>query len=272
MGLGIKIPKSALTAGREKFASGDENENIELEPGKYMFQVAKIRAVDTKNGSQLVFDLNLVGEDKKGKVGVFYALTEDRIVYLFRVLALLGYDVSELDDSMLDEIAADIEANKPVVRVKVSKKDEFINYRIEKLVEDISFLGGSEEKESAVDTSAGKVTAGRSETVVKPAAAVVKPAATQVAKAPLKAAPKPAPAPAAPPTDEEAGIEEEVIPDEEAVVEEDATELKIGLKCKANLNAGVIDVEILDIHEAEGKVTAKGTDGRKYKFSIEKLM
>ncbi len=282
MGLGIKIPKSALTAGREKFAKGDDNDNVELDPGKYIFQTSKVRGVDTKTGAQIVVDFQLLGEEKKGKIGIFYSLAEDRIVYLFRFLALLGYDVAELDDAMLEEIVQDIETTKPVVRIKVSKKDDFTNYRVEKLIVDPSAVVDSTETESAVDENAGSVTAGRdveqvkpAVTAPKPAPVAAKPAANITAKPAAKAAPKPAPAPVpAPPTDEEAGLDEEVVLDDEppAPVVEEETVLAVGLKCKANLTAGVMDVEILELHDAEGMVTARGSDGRKRKFSIEKLM
>lgn len=250
MSLGIKIPKDALNKGREAFKKGDDYNNVELEPGRYLAQVQKGRGVDTKNGPNIVFDLKIVGESDKagGKIGIFFSLNEDRAVWLFRALSTFGYEIpDEVNEAFLEEVLADIEATKPVVRIKASRNGDNINYRIEKLVTDVTVNEGG--SESAVDTDAGAVTAGRDKEVVKPAATAAKPLPP-------------------PPVEETAPAEEAV----EEAVEEENVELTVGSKVKANIKGAVVEFTITVLHEAEQKVTGRSAaDGKLYKVGLDKL-
>ncbi len=134
-GLGIKIPKGAFKKGQESYKSGDPD-NVELEPGRYTAIVTGGRGVETKNGPQIVLDIKV--PEAGGKVGQFYSLEEDRIRWLFKDLSKLGYEVDTMDEAMLAEILADIKKNKPVVRLSAKQAGEYVNVRIDKLLEDLT--------------------------------------------------------------------------------------------------------------------------------------
>ena len=143
MGLGIKIPKNAFAKGREKFKEGDDFNNVELEPGVYVAAVVDGRGVDSKNGPQIVFDCKVGGECDEsirgGRTSLWFSFEENRVAFLFRFLALLGYDVDDLDEKMLEEIIADVKENKPVIRLKASQSGDYVNVRATKRLEDMSF-------------------------------------------------------------------------------------------------------------------------------------
>jgi hypothetical protein len=278
MALGIKIPKGAFAAGKQKLADGDDFNNVELEPGRYTCILKKGRAVSTANGPQIVFDMEVAGEaDKKGgSISVFFSLNEDRIVWLFRLLALLGYDVDNLDEAMLEEILNDIATNTPVVRVTASQKGDFINYRIDKLMSELTAAdarGGAEagETENAADEGAAGGKAG-----IKPGAhakAKAKPAPAEEtvddqAEEPPKAKPglkKKAPEPEPEP---EPAAEEEVV--EDAADGESEVELKVGMQVTATLKGVKQKVKVTAI-EDDNKVVVETKDKKKFRTSIENL-
>lgn len=134
-GLGIKVPKGAFKKGQESYKQGDPD-NIELDPGRYTAIVIGGRGVETKNGPQIVLDIKV--PEAGGKVGLFYSLEEERIRWLFKDLAKLGYDVDSLDETMLTEILGDLKKNKPVVRISAKQAGEYVNTRIDKLLEDLT--------------------------------------------------------------------------------------------------------------------------------------
>src|SRR6185369_9369905 len=196
MGLGIKIPKGVFAASKEKLA--EFGDNVELPPARYTCILVKGRAVSTDKGPQIVFDLKVAGDSEYAgkKFAIFFALTEDRVVYLFRALTLLGYDVDNLDEAVLEEILNDIASNTPVVRVTSKHTGEYTNYRIDKLLEELSAAdaeGGTNgvETENAADTQAAGGKAGiKSDAHAKagkaaPAAKEADPPAAK-AKTPLK--------------------------------------------------------------------------------------
>jgi hypothetical protein len=296
MALGIKIHKDVFAAGRERFAAGgDEFGNVTLEPGFYVCQLVGGRAVDTQKGPAIVFDLIVTGETDKtgGKIGVFYTLDPEKITYLFRTLALLGYDVTDLDEKMLEEIIEHIKTNKPVVRVKATRRDDMTFYRIDKHLTDVTI--NSEGTENAADADA---LGGKAGIVEKsPTPPPVPPKQVQVTpapKAPVKPSQTSASAKAPPPTVKAAvatavPVKTEPAPtatdDEEVVIEEgDAPApkaLAIGMVVKAMLNDGEHEITITGLHPGEldkdgnpvDKLTGKSSkDGKARKFPISKLI
>jgi len=162
-GVGIKIPRNALAAGRKAYQDDPNgSENLELPPGSYIGAIVDARGVDTKNGPQLVLDVKIGGEDCDseylgGKVGIWFSFDEERVVHLFRLFSKLGYEVEDLDDDLLKEITSDIKANKPVVSVRANSKG-FCNiksYLEDESYEDLGFSDGkkSKKKKSKKDDS-----------------------------------------------------------------------------------------------------------------------
>jgi hypothetical protein len=264
--LNVKINKAALATAKEQHANGDDFSNITLEPGRYNGWVKALRAVDTKNGKQIVIDIQVpeANDGRGGKIALFYSLEEDRLVWLLRVLTTLGYDVEAFDGDMLDEIAEDLEKNNPVVRIKASVKGDNTNYRVEQLLEgqtkaDIST---NSESEDAKDSTNAKGAKGMSDSA--PAGA------KKASKAKAKTEPEPEP------EVEEESVEEETV-EEEAVEEpepsSDEVEIKVGSKCKATIQGVVVPVTIEAIDEDAGKVKARnGKDKKLYSISVEKLI
>jgi hypothetical protein len=259
--LNLKLNKTVLAKGKEAFANGDDFNNAELEPGRYNGWVKSMRSITTTSGQQLVIDVEVpeANEGKGGKVGLFYSLdNEERIVWLYRVLATLGYDVTDgITSDLLEEIASDLAANNPVVRIKARRGGEYINYSIEKLMEgqtkdDIST--GGDTGGSAADETNADGAKGMSDKA---------PAGAKAKKAVKKAVVEEE----APPAEEE--VVEEVA---EETVEEEAVEVKPGLKCKATIQGVLVDIEVVQVLEDEGKVVVLNKkDKKKYKISGEKL-
>src|ERR1700722_9261045 len=139
MPLGIKIPKNTFAAGQQKFAEGNEYDNIELEPGRHLCQLFDGRGHQGDKGPQIILDIRPIGEDApKGKIGIFYNADADHIVWLFKTLSLLGYDISDMDEEKLDSIIEDIKKTKPIVRVKARRNGDYMNYRIDQYCPEIS--------------------------------------------------------------------------------------------------------------------------------------
>lgn len=163
--LGVKLNKNVFNTGREKLAEGGDYNDVQLEPGRYVCVLVKGRAQEVKGSPKIVFDLKVAGESDKagGRISVWFDLGEDRIVHLMRLLDKIGYDVSDLDEDKLAEILEDVEANPKVVRVTAKQGGEYVNYYIDKLIEDLSpteALGGAVGGESAADKDAAGGKAG----------------------------------------------------------------------------------------------------------------
>ena len=275
MGLGIKIPRNALAAGREAFAANPgHGENVTLEPGEYLGLLAKLKAVDTKKGPQLVADIT-VGENenspeaKGGSVSFWFSFDEERIVYLFRFLKSLGYGdrLEDLDEDALAEIAEEIPGKNIVLRFR-SNDEGFI--RLKKVMD------GMTAEEIGLEENATKPTKGKG----KPAPA--KPAPAPGKKAPAKADDEaddeaepveetPEPKKAAPAKGK--GKTPAKDEDEAEPVEEDETiVLKVGLVCKAKIKGEDQEVKILKLFEDEGKVNVQILEtGEKFKVKVENL-
>jgi hypothetical protein len=273
MGLGIKIPRNALAAGRDAYAQNPTHgENVTLEPGEYLGLLAKLKAVDTKKGPQLVADIT-VGENennpeaKGGSVSLWFSFEEERIVHLFRFLKSLGYGdrLEDLDEDALSEIAEEIPGKNIVLKFR-SNDEGFI--RLKKAMD------GMTAEEIGLEENAAKPTKGKG----KPAPA--KAAPTPGKKAPAKADDDaepvddtPAPkkdAPAKGKGKTPAKDEDEAEP---ADAEEDETiVLKVGLVCKAKIKGEDQEVKILKLLEDEGKVIAQILEtGEKFKVKAENL-
>jgi hypothetical protein len=139
--LGVKIPKGAFKKAQQDYAEGgDFAEDVELEPGRYVCILEKMDAVDTNNGPMLVARLTVAGEadEAGGRISVWFSLEPDRMVWLLRTLAKIGYDVDDIDEEVLSDILEQIETDRPVVRVSAKRSGEYVNLRIDKLIEELS--------------------------------------------------------------------------------------------------------------------------------------
>lgn len=227
MALGIKIPKNAFKAGQKSYKEGPKFNDVELEPGKHVAIVIKLRGVETKNGPSVVMDLKAAGESEQagGRFSIFYGLDEEHIGYLFGDLAKLGYEVEELDDEQLDEIAEDIAKTKPVVRVTAKKKGEYTNVYIDKVLEDV--------EASDVETD-GEADDEEDEDDEKPK------------KKGKKA------------KDEEEDEEEE---EEDPSGDDDEVELEVGMKVSSANGAWKGEAKIVKIDEKKGLISVKTAKG-----------
>jgi arsenate reductase-like glutaredoxin family protein len=140
--LGIKINKNVFSSGAKKFAEGDQFDNVQLPNGRYIVAFVKGRAVEAKGKPSVVLDF-IVGKDHEEFAGqrgsIFYNLSEEHSVWLFRALAKLGFEVDSLDEEGLAEILEQLEASPVVARIVAKEKDDFTNYNIDKKVDrDIS--------------------------------------------------------------------------------------------------------------------------------------
>lgn len=146
MSLGIKIPRNALSAGREAFKNNPNGgENVSLEPGEYMGLIKAIKGVETQKGPQIVCDITVGGEDvdssvKGGTVSLWFSFEEERVVFLFKFLALLGYSdkLDDLSTADLEEIADEVPGRNIVVKFRATEKDGFTNIRLKKVMEDLT--------------------------------------------------------------------------------------------------------------------------------------
>ncbi len=162
MALAVKIPKNVFDSGRKAFKENPSGyqENVELTPGRHVAIITNGRAVQTDKGPQIVFDCKIAGESEQagGRVSIWFSMLEDRIIYLFKCLALLGYEVDDMDEKMLEEMLNDIKDTRPVVRLTAKQNGEYVNVYIDKKLDDVEATeaGG----ESAADTDAGGGKAG----------------------------------------------------------------------------------------------------------------
>lgn len=258
--MSMKIPKNVFAKAQEKFLAGDDFNNIVLEPGRYIGQIVEAKTQMVNEVPNVIIELNHVGdieEDQKGKIAIFFQLSEDRAVWLFRVLDTLGYDVSDLDGDKVESILADLKQNRPVVRFLAKKGGEYINYRIEKILtgDDANVPGveGTAESEpEPIPTPKPNPVAAKTET---------KPKANPVA---AKSTSKPVPAPV--PVAEEEVVEE--VPEE---VVEETVAITVGLKVKAKLASGDQNGVITAIDEVAQKVTIRADDKKLYKVGLDKI-
>jgi hypothetical protein len=248
MGLGIRIPKNVFSKGQEAFKEGDDFNNVDLDPGKHVCILLKGRAVDTKNGPQIVLDFKVAGESEQagGRVSKFYGLTEEQAVWLFRDLAKLGYEVDELDEAQLEEILEDISKTTPVVRLTAKKAGDYVNLFIDKLLDDVS----ASEVEPAEAEEAEAETETEEEEVEE------KPAKKAVAKKPLKVAKK-----AEPEAEEEEEPAEEEETEEDPSGDDDEVELKVGMKVTSASNKWKGPAKVVSIDEDKGIIKVKTAKG-----------
>jgi hypothetical protein len=250
--LNIKFAKGAFDKARKAMAEGGFD-NVELEPGRYNGWIKDLRPVKTKNGDQLV--LGIVVPEAKGSVGLFYSADEERLVWLLRDLTTLGYDCAELDETMLSEICEDLKEKNPVVQIKASRKGDYVNIRIEKLLEgqtkeDVGEASGTAGGEDAKDETNAKGAKG-----------------TKFSKTTDKAPPKSTNKQAAEPPAEEEVVEEEVVEE----VKDEEVELQVGQSLKALIQGKLMAAKIVEINEKEEKVVVSASDGKKYRVGVDKL-
>ena len=142
MGLGIKIPKNVFAKAREDYKSnpGGQMEDVQLEPGRHVCIVIGARGVEAKGTPKFVIDLKVAGESEQagGRCSLWFELTEERTVHLLRCLTKLGYDVSDIDENGLSEIAEDLKKEKPVVRVTAKQNGEYVNAYLDKKLDDVT--------------------------------------------------------------------------------------------------------------------------------------
>ena len=140
--LGIKIPKNTFKKAKEAFQEGGEfADDVELEPGRYVAILEKMEPVETSKGANLVARCTLVGEAEQagGRVSVWFSLDDDRLVWLYRLLTKLGYDVDAIDsEDDLADIVDQIEQDKLVIRLSAKRKGEYVNVFIDKVIEELS--------------------------------------------------------------------------------------------------------------------------------------
>jgi hypothetical protein len=135
---GFKINPNAFRSGITK---AKEDRQVELEPGIYIAVVKSLRSSQTKS-DQVILDMFVpeCEETKGGKISIFYSLAEERIHWFIQDMGKLGYEFNDEDADnaaeVLDQIAEDIKTNQPQVRVKAKRTGDFVNYNIQKRMED----------------------------------------------------------------------------------------------------------------------------------------
>ena len=81
--MAIKIPKNVFAKAQEKFLAGDDFNNVQLEPGRYIGQLVEAKTQVVNDNPNVIIELNHVGEieeDQKGKVALFFQLTDFRLL------------------------------------------------------------------------------------------------------------------------------------------------------------------------------------------------
>lgn len=251
--LALNINKKAWEAGRKKFAEGFDSD-AEMPDGRYNGKIVKVDIVDAKDEQQLVFRVR-VPEANDGAGGIlsawFNLTNEERIVWTFRILEKLGYDPSQLDPKDLENVIAEIEKNQPEVRVRVKTQGQYTNISIDRV------LSTSSEESTPTDAPAEE------EAVEEKPAPAAKKEAAKPAAAKTTKAPEPEPA----------AEDEEVVEEAEPAAAEEEVEIKPGMKLKATIQGELVDVTIVEVHEAEQKVTVeRKSDKKKFKVAVSKLV
>ncbi len=259
MGLGVKIPKNAFKQGREQLRDGGGFNDVELDPGKYVCIAKKLRFVDTKNGAAAVLDLKVAGESEQagGRISIFYNLDEERIVWLFRALDRLGYDVSEVDEAVLEEVAADIEENTPVVRVTAKKNGDYINYYLDKLLKDVE--AADVETEGAKEDAEEDAEEEEEKPAKKPAKKPAEEDKEDEEKKPAKKTSK-------------KDAEEDDDAEEDPSGDEDEVELEVGMKVKSADGSWKGEAKVVAIDEAKGIIKVKTSKGVTLKVKPEDIV
>lgn len=279
MGLGIKIPRNALSKAVKDFKDNPNGDNIELEPGTYLAVITGMKGVETQKGPQVVIECKIGGDVddaiKGGKVALWFSFDEDRVIHLLRFLAKLGYDVDDLDVKMLEEHAEAIKDAKHVIRLKAaqSKDGEYVNVRMNKVMTDMSadeVLAGEgdageddaeeetpKKKEKSKPKEDAEEEEDDEEEEEKPKKKSKKEDDEEEEEEPAKKKKK----------DED---EEEDEEEEEEEKEEDKI-VKVGLKVKAKIKGELVKGVIVEVDHDEGKVVIKAADGKKYRLSPDKL-
>ena len=160
MGIGIKIPANVFKKGQQAYKENPQGEfnDVTLTPGRYAAILTTARAIETSKGPQVVLDCKVAGESEHagGRVSIWFSLAEDRIVDLFKCLAILGYEVEELDEKLLSDIFDDIKESKHCVRLTCKQNGEYVNVYLDKKLDDLEASAEGGETAADPDVSGGK--------------------------------------------------------------------------------------------------------------------
>jgi hypothetical protein len=263
MGLGIKIPRNALSAGREAFQNNPNGgDNVQLDPGEYLGLIKGIKGVETAKGAQIVCDIAVGGEDvdssiKGGTVSLWFSFEEERVVFLFKFLALLGYQdkIEDLEASDLDEIAAELPGRNVIVKFRATEKDGYTNIRLKKVMEDLTpdEIGL---EENSVKKGKGKAKAKDEDETTDEDEDEPKAKAKAKGKGKAKAEAK----------DED---EDETVSDDDA---DESVEVKVGLIAKATIKGEERSVKVTKILAEEEKIIVQDLESdAKFKISPDRL-
>lgn len=290
MALGVKIPKQAFAQARQEFADGETGfQNVELDPGRYVGIAKKLRGVDTKNGPSIILDVKITGESEfAGKTApIFFSTESDRMKWLLQALDRMGYDVSEFDNQVLEEVAEDIKKNTPVIRLTAKKSGDYVNLYVDKALPDLAAAdleevanGEAEEddepkkkvkKKAAVEAEEDEVEAEAEEDDEEteededededepPKKKVAGAGAGKVPKKPLKSVKK-----AAEEDDEETEEDEPSGGDDEV-------ELTVGMKVTSVKKTWKGAAKILSVDEDAGTVRVKTAEGKLFKVGVDAI-
>lgn len=126
---------------KQEAKSSGFGEAIPVEPGKYNMQFVKGTIGDFGGKRQAMLKFCVVGDsDEKGSIcTTWLSLEEDRIVWLVRTLAAMGFDTDSLDESATEDDLQNVldglvEANT-VCACKVREKDGYTNLYINNVVD-----------------------------------------------------------------------------------------------------------------------------------------
>lgn len=290
--LGIKIPKNVFSAGNTAYAEGGDFNNIDLEPGKYTCILLKGKAIEIKGVPKIVFDLEVAGDSEQagGKCSIFFSLEEERVVYLNRMLAAIGYEhATDLDEDKLADFLDELEAEPKVVSVSAKKAGDYVNIFVNKLLDMTveEARGGAEgsdtENAAAAEAAGGKAGLKSGKGKVKPAEEEVEEVEETAAEAgddldemdrnalkklnvtqslavkvttkmtddELRAAIRAA-------RDARGTVEEtEETEEVEEEAEDDGDVIKVGTKCNVKVKGKLTPCTVTKVDEASGKVTVK---------------
>jgi transcription antitermination factor NusG len=149
--MGISKTKLKKHGGAWKAANAREKTGgfADLEPGLYLAAITSAVldefGQNNKLAVQFVFTVQ-EGESEGQTQSSFDNLeTEDNMYWFQNKLSKLGYELPD-DISEMPEILEDIEANRPIVKIKVVEKDGYTNVYLNKLVEESGGLTAKEIK------------------------------------------------------------------------------------------------------------------------------
>jgi small nuclear ribonucleoprotein (snRNP)-like protein len=126
---------------KQEAKSSGFGEAIPVEPGKYNMQFVKGTIGDFGGKRQAMLKFCVVGDsDEKGSIcTTWLSLEEDRIVWLVRTLAAMGFDTDSLDESAteddLQNVFDGLVENNVVCACKVREKDGYTNLYINNVVD-----------------------------------------------------------------------------------------------------------------------------------------